>query len=142
MSSSVGISCGGPGTPSNGRVNASAGTLFGKVAIYSYDTRYTLNGPAERACQADGQWSGSVPTCDNETQPAAINCTSVCGTGCTFTFVLPVAFPYCLSIPSARTYFIFMCEEGRKVGTGVAGSVLSTPCKTQTPAKRALIKPW
>ena len=34
----------------------------------------------------------------------------------------------CLSIPPARPYFIFMCEEGRKVGTGVAGSEISTPC--------------
>ena len=62
----VGISCGPPDAPSNGRVNTSAGTSFDDVARYSCDTRYTLNGPAQRTCQANGQWSGSVPTCESE----------------------------------------------------------------------------
>ena len=61
---SVGVSCGQPDSPSNGHVNTSAGTSFGDVARYSCDTGYTLNGPAERTCQADGQWNGSVPTCE------------------------------------------------------------------------------
>ena len=48
-------------------MNTSAGTSFGDVARYSCDTGYTLqNGPAERTCQADGQWNGSVPTCERE----------------------------------------------------------------------------
>ena len=66
MFSSVGVSCGQPDIPSNGRVNTSAGTSFGDVARYSCDSGYTLNGPAERTCQADGRWSGSVPTCESE----------------------------------------------------------------------------
>ena len=61
---SVGVSCGQPGIPSNGQVNTSAGTSFGDVAKYSCDIGYTLNGPAERTCQADGRWNGSVPTCE------------------------------------------------------------------------------
>ena len=60
---SVGISCGQPASLSNGRVDTSAGTSFGDVARYSCDTGYTRIGPAERTCQADGEWSGSVPTC-------------------------------------------------------------------------------
>ncbi len=56
----VGVSCGEPDVPT------SAGTSFGDVARYSCDTGYTLNGPAERTCQADGQWSESVPTCESE----------------------------------------------------------------------------
>ena len=63
---SVIISCGQPDSLSNGHVNTSAGTSFVDVARYSCDTGYTLNGPAERTCQADGQWNGSVPTCESE----------------------------------------------------------------------------
>ena len=66
MPLSVGVSCGQLDRPSNGRVNTSAGTSFGDVARYSCDRRYTLNGTAERTCQADGRWNGSVPTCDSE----------------------------------------------------------------------------
>ena len=62
----VGVSCGQLDRPSNGRVNTSAGTSFGDVARYSCDTGYTLYGPAERTCQADGRWNGSVPTCESE----------------------------------------------------------------------------
>ena len=54
-------------------MDTSAGTSFGDVARYSCDTGYTLNGPAERTCQADGRWNGSVPTCEGEIVPA-INC--------------------------------------------------------------------
>ena len=63
---SVGVSCGQPDIPSNGRVGTSAGTSFGDVARYSCDTGYTVSGPAERTCQADGRWNGSVPTCERE----------------------------------------------------------------------------
>ena len=66
MPLSVGVSCGQLVDPSNGRVDTSAGTSFGDVARYSCDTGYTRNGPAERTCQANGEWSGSAPTCDSE----------------------------------------------------------------------------
>ena len=62
----IGKSCGEPDSPGNGRVNTSAGTSFGDVAKYSCDTGYTLNVPAERTCQADGHWNGSIPTCESE----------------------------------------------------------------------------
>ena len=62
----IGVSCGQPDSPSNGRVDTSAGTFFGDVARYSCDTGYTVSGPAERTCQADGRWNGSVPTCGSE----------------------------------------------------------------------------
>jgi len=66
---SVGVFCGQPDIPSNGRVDNSAGTSFGDVARYSCDTGYMLNGTAERTCQANGQWNGSVPTCERELAP-------------------------------------------------------------------------
>ena len=63
----AGVSCGQLGDPIiNGHVDTSAGTSFGDVARYSCDTGYTLNGTAERTCQANGEWSGSVPTCESE----------------------------------------------------------------------------
>ena len=58
--------CGNPNTPTNGRVNTSTGTSVGDVARYSCDTGYTRNGLAERTCQTNGQWNGSVPTCRSE----------------------------------------------------------------------------
>ena len=66
MSFSIGVSCGQPDAPSNGAVNTSDGTSFGDVARYSCGAGYTVNGPTERTCQADRQWSGSVPTCESE----------------------------------------------------------------------------
>ena len=65
----VEVSCGQPDAPHNGSVDASAGTSFGDVARYSCDTGYMLIGTAERTCQADGRWSGSVPTCKSELAP-------------------------------------------------------------------------
>ena len=63
---SAGVSCGQPGIPINGRVNTSVGTSFGDVASYSCDVGYLLIGLNETTCQADGQWNGSVPTCESE----------------------------------------------------------------------------
>ena len=62
----VEVSCGQPVSPSNGRVDTSAGTSFGDVARYSCDEGYMLIGLNETTCQADGQWNGSVPTCESE----------------------------------------------------------------------------
>ena len=56
-------------------MNISAGTSFGDVARYSCDTGYILNGTAERTCQANGEWSGSAPTCERELWGAMIKCT-------------------------------------------------------------------
>ena len=80
-------SCGLPDIPSNGGVDTSAGTSFGDIARYSCDTGYTLNGLAERTCQADGQWNGSVPTCESEIDTrVAINNCDYCTCGMTYCF--------------------------------------------------------
>ena len=63
---SAGDSCGQPDAPSNSRVDTSAGTSLGDVARYSCDEGYTLIGQNETTCQDDGQWNGSVPTCESE----------------------------------------------------------------------------
>ena len=62
----VGVSCVRLDAPSNGRVNTSADIPFGNVARYSCDAGYTLNGAAERTCQADGEWDGTEPTCESK----------------------------------------------------------------------------
>ena len=63
---SAGDSCGQPDSPTNGRVNTSAGTSFGDVARYSCDEGYTLIGLNETTCQDDRRWNGSVPICESE----------------------------------------------------------------------------
>ena len=40
-----------------------AGTSLGQTGIYRCNTGYNLVGDSTRTCQATGNWSGSVPTC-------------------------------------------------------------------------------
>ena len=47
-------------------MDISDGTLFEDVCRYSCDAGYMLVGPANRTCQADGQWSGSERICESE----------------------------------------------------------------------------
>ena len=74
---SVITSCDQPVSHSYGRVDTSAGTSFGDVARYSCDKGYMLIGLKERTCQADGQWNGSVPTCESELLQFSTYCTCI-----------------------------------------------------------------
>ena len=56
--------CGTLTDPVNGQVNTTTGT-FGQTASYSCNIGYNLTGDSTRTCQADGNWSGSVPTCQS-----------------------------------------------------------------------------
>ena len=49
--------------PANGQVSHTSGTSLGQTATYSCNTGYSLVGDSTRTCQAEGDWSGSVPTC-------------------------------------------------------------------------------
>ena len=49
--------------PENGNVNTVGGTTYGEVARYYCNVGYSLVGMAERACEADGRWSGTPPVC-------------------------------------------------------------------------------
>ena len=51
------------------------GNAFGSQANYSCSEGYVLNGNSTRMCQADGQWSGSEPTCEGQN----LSCVDVCG---------------------------------------------------------------
>ena len=56
------IDCGAPGHLSNGERIGSTYT-FGSQVRYSCNPGYELLGVERRICQADGTWTGSVPTC-------------------------------------------------------------------------------
>lgn len=49
--------------PINGTVRLPTLTAFGFVANYSCINRKTLIGQDQRECMANGQWSGTEPTC-------------------------------------------------------------------------------
>ena len=57
------MDCGNLNDPANGSVSQNSGTTFGQTATYSCNTGYNLVGVSTRTCQAIGNWSGSVPTC-------------------------------------------------------------------------------
>ena len=58
------VDCGSLTDTANGSVNHAAGTTFGENATYSCNTGYNLVGDSTRTCQAEGNWSGSEPTCE------------------------------------------------------------------------------
>ena len=66
MSFSAGVSCSQLDSPSNGHVDTGNGISFRDVASYSCINGYVPRGSVTRTCQADGQWDGTVPTCESE----------------------------------------------------------------------------
>ena len=59
----IAIHCANLSSPFNGAVAFDANTV-GSQANYSCNEGYVLNDTTTRVCQADGQWSGSEPTCE------------------------------------------------------------------------------
>ena len=57
------VNCGDPGGISNGNKDG-ATYHYGAVVSYSCDTGYYINGSQTLQCQADGNWNGTVPSCD------------------------------------------------------------------------------
>ena len=55
--------CNNLSNPEGGRVRYTQGVTVGSVATYECDTGRVLEGNAQRTCQANGNWSGSEPTC-------------------------------------------------------------------------------
>lgn len=58
-------SCGDPGHVLNGRRIGSSFVFLGSVE-YTCNPGYDLRGLSRRYCQADQEWSGSLPTCHRE----------------------------------------------------------------------------
>ena len=59
------MDCGSLTNPANGQVSTTGGTTFGQNATYSCITGYNLVGDSTRTCEANGDWSGSPPTCQS-----------------------------------------------------------------------------
>ena len=57
------VDCGNLTAPDNGSVTLTSGTTFGQTVTYSCNTGFNLVGDSTRTCQANGDWSGSAPTC-------------------------------------------------------------------------------
>ena len=57
------VDCGDPGLPANAARTFSQ-TLFNSLVMYTCNVNYMLSGEALRICQADGTWSGTLPTCE------------------------------------------------------------------------------
>ena len=62
--------------PENGAVTNN--TVVGTQANYTCDAGYCLYGNQYRTCQSDGNWTGTDPSCFNESKQHAcrfLNCT-------------------------------------------------------------------
>ena len=57
------IMCDPLSDPANGMVTVSS-RMVGSVATYECDAGHVMIGDEARTCQANGQWSGSEPTCE------------------------------------------------------------------------------
>uniref|UniRef100_H0WLJ2 CUB and Sushi multiple domains 1 n=1 Tax=Otolemur garnettii TaxID=30611 RepID=H0WLJ2_OTOGA len=57
------VSCGNPGTPTNGMIVSSDGVLFSSSVIYACWEGYHTSGLMTRHCTANGTWTGTAPDC-------------------------------------------------------------------------------
>ena len=57
------VGCGDPGMPVHG-YKTGANYWAGQMVTFTCDTRYHLEGPTNRLCQENGNWSDVAPTCD------------------------------------------------------------------------------
>ena len=60
------VNCSPLAEPDHGSVALSKATSYKSVAKYTCNTGYKLQGPTERRCEKDEQWSGNNPTCESE----------------------------------------------------------------------------
>ena len=66
------VDCGTLSSPSNGQVILT-GIAFGSTATYACNSGFNLVGNMQRTCQNNGDWSGTQPNCDGNTQNVLIS---------------------------------------------------------------------
>ena len=59
------VNCGDPGTPANG-VRYGDVFTYKSTILLECDPQYKLVGDLTRTCQADGSWTGILPTCNGK----------------------------------------------------------------------------
>lgn len=80
--SSAVVNCSDLAAPTNGSVELTAAT-FGATAVYTCDEGFNIDGTDTRTCHANGQWSGSPPTCNSEfNDPVATQQSTYCHLPC------------------------------------------------------------
>lgn len=57
------VDCRDPGSPTNG-VKLGFATTYQSVVNYACRTGYAMRGESRRTCQANGEWTGSLPLCE------------------------------------------------------------------------------
>ena len=62
-STCVAVQCEAINAPANGNMLCSKKRDFGSVCTINCDSGFDLVGPRQRACGAEGRWSGLPPTC-------------------------------------------------------------------------------
>ena len=85
------VDCGDPGLPLNA-ARVVTGTTFSSRVTYSCSVNFMLSGEETRVCQADGTWSGTLPTCER----MLCVCVSVCLCVCLCVYVMCVCVHMCV----------------------------------------------
>ena len=68
--------------PENGAVSIT-GTGVGDIATYTCNDGFELSGSDTRACESNGEWSGSAPTCEgNQSLVHAVTGQSIIDSSC------------------------------------------------------------
>ena len=64
------MTCWFPGVPENGVIlgQAQFPARVGSAIFFGCQTSYEMSGPSTRLCEADGQWSDSMPSCSKITE--------------------------------------------------------------------------
>ena len=60
------VDCGDPGAPVNGNFVLENDTFEDSIARYSCSFGFELIGNDQRVCQSNGNWTGTIPTCQRK----------------------------------------------------------------------------
>ena len=116
------VVCAGAVAPTNGSVSAASASL-GNAVTYGCDPGYNLSGGASRACQADGTFAGTAPTC------GAVVCSSAVAPANGTVSASSVSFPNAITYGCNTGYTL----TGSATQTCQANATFSGTAPTCTP---------